>query len=829
VLDVSVVIKWQTVQNNGVTTGAAIVIGIDAYATQPLTSAVNDARLFAKTLVDLGLVSSGIRLLTAPPSGEDNLPTRKHILDALRPYYTGEESVDRLFVYYAGHGLLAFSDAARALPRTALVPVDVRDLATDGDVLIDVDSVLARLRFSGPAEQFFFIDACRDLGYDDYPDMTTSLGWKAVPSGAERKQAILYAVPPLGKAQSESGGLGVMTRHLVDAFHGRGIALDYSDDLRKYVVSAESVAAYVQKRVLETIGAMPLWQRNYALPRLDHREPKAGPIREIDQPAPAHLTLYIRPQDAEPATRVRLTQMETSVCSWPPNSYRQPFPVKPHRYWLEAESDAGWLDPPMRRIDVREQDQATIDIQPPPLSDPTVPPPLVEEPVPGDVMSTILDITYGRPAGLLPPPRSTVAVEALEPQSTVELEQIDPPYLRWAAAQRLDRAVAPGAYRVRFRLGRAVFSESEVDVPNRAVVTVRPMVGDSPLLREVISPSVWAWTRVVITPTMGPIQADVLPTALSFYGIKPFDRTRAYRMPFDESFPHFDPHAFGMRPVSLVLAVEGTRWPVPAGEVLSSARVVAEVAGHVTVIPILPLSDFFREGRVGLGVVEAPARSFTIRVRSPYTGAITAAAASLDRRATVIALTLRADGSFDLSQNLLQIPGRRYNENDKVAKIPHARMLRGLQLGQRLYESGELVERAGSSGLLADLLHARRTDPVLSCMAYFAGSDSGLIGKNLLARTARNLRRYWDIPDARVIYGLAFPAQRDQALSGVLDSNELPVLARSAAELARYAQERGSDDHAVVTLSRRVMPGQPWLVSWQAEQGGTTAQEPAAI
>ena len=420
------------------TGSSAIIIGIDAYATQPLTSAVNDAQLFAKTLVDLDLVDGpDIRLLTAPSGSQEDLPTRKGILDALRLYYTGEKSADRLFVYYAGHGLLAFADAARALPRTALVPVDVRDLGTDGDLLIDLDSVVQRLRFSGPAEQFFFIDACRDLAYDEYPDATTALGWKTAQLGAERKQAILYAVPPLGTAQSERGGLGVMTRHLVDALHGRGIALDYSDDLRKYIVSPESVAAYVRKRVLETVGAVPLWQRNYVLPRLDHREPQTGPIREIDKPSVAHLTLYVRPQEAEAGTRATLTQMDDLVCSWPPNSYGQPLAVRPRRYWLEADSDAGVTEPAEWRIDAREEHEATIEIRPP-TAERTIDSFAPEEPGPSEPH---VEMTRDITASLLPRPEfGTIFAGALEPQSTVELEQVDPPYHRWTSARRLTRA-----------------------------------------------------------------------------------------------------------------------------------------------------------------------------------------------------------------------------------------------------------------------------------------------------------------------------------------------------------------------------------------------------
>jgi len=191
---------------------------------------------------------------------------------------------------------------------------------------------------------------------------------------------------------------------------------------------------------------------------------------------------------------------------------------------------------------------------------------------------------------------------------------------------------------------------------------------------------------------------------------------------------------------------------------------------------------------------------------------------------TVITLTFRPDGSFDLSQNLLRIPGAHYDE--LVTNIGYGRTLRDLQLGQRLYDGGELVERAQGSQLLTDLLYAKWTDPVLGCMGYFAGLDTGLIGADLLEAAARNLYHYFgDSADACVIHGLAFPEQRDQALSGLLDANALPLLARSAAELARYALERKFADHPVVELSRRVIPGQPWLMSWQPGLSGVASPQ----
>jgi len=252
-------------------------------------------------------------------------------------------------------------------------------------------------------------------------------------------------------------------------------------------------------------------------------------------------------------------------------------------------------------------------------------------------------------------------------------------------------------------------------------------------------------------------------------------------------------------------------------EVLARTRVTIGLAGQEpTLLPLGPVLAGAAIRRVGLGVTEAPGPSFTIRVQSPEIGAFTVAAAALPGRVTVITLTLRPDGSSDLSQNLLPVPGA--DLDAAVPAIGYGRMLRDLQLGQRLYAGGELVERAPGSALLTDLLEARWTDPVVGCMSYFAVRDSGRSGPGTQESIARNLyRSFGDIADARVIHALAFPETRDQSLPGLLEADQLPLLTRSAAELTRLAREHGPARRPRAELNRQVVPGQPWFMSWQPD------------
>jgi hypothetical protein len=75
-----------------VTSAVAVIIGVDAYGGQPLTSAVRDALAFRDALLQLSLVDAGsVTLLAAPAQDGGLLATRDEITAALRqPYLHGD-------------------------------------------------------------------------------------------------------------------------------------------------------------------------------------------------------------------------------------------------------------------------------------------------------------------------------------------------------------------------------------------------------------------------------------------------------------------------------------------------------------------------------------------------------------------------------------------------------------------------------------------------------------------------------------------------------------------------------------------------------------------
>jgi len=435
--------------------GLAVIIGIDDYRAWPLSSAVNDALAFRDKLVDSGLIEArAVRLLTSPVQPGGMPATSRHIAKAMFEVYRDGDAIDRLFFFYAGHGVMAFIDAAMSQAHTALVPADVEDLACDGKYLIDFDELREKLSVAGPLEQFYFIDACRDLDHDRHPDVGR-LGWEGRPPGAARVQRTLYAVSPLGKALGKPSQHGVMTRHLLDALDGDGAALEYSEALDEYVVTFESLASRVTTGVRDAVRGEPLYLRKYMLPQVQATG-TAAPLRRLTDVAPAPFTVHIEPDEAAPHTSVtfRLRRMALPQLSYPPRRNHEAIALEPQRYALDVASTWGVVEPARRIVNARSERETTIVVhrEPPgPASRGAGEATLTvqrDDGLPGDVVK-----------GVEEPVIEAVDIDA---RTTIEIRGLDHPHRVYTGHGHLEQPLAPGPYAVWFRLGAETFSRREV-------------------------------------------------------------------------------------------------------------------------------------------------------------------------------------------------------------------------------------------------------------------------------------------------------------------------------------------------------------------------------
>ncbi len=172
----------------------AVIIGIEAYANSKwnLSASVNDALDFANwALGPGGVQSQNLRLLLSPVQPPAAAPPyqeadQRRITAVIQELQGGSgRGCSRLYFYYAGHGV-SYPGATRGGPaEPVIIPADVQDLRLDAGRLIGFSGIMPLLRNVEPAEQFYFIDACRDFALEDFRPTIGAVGpWSPPPSRA---------------------------------------------------------------------------------------------------------------------------------------------------------------------------------------------------------------------------------------------------------------------------------------------------------------------------------------------------------------------------------------------------------------------------------------------------------------------------------------------------------------------------------------------------------------------------------------------------------------------------------------------------------------------
>lgn len=185
----------------------ALVIGNSAYPTSPLRNPVNDGRVMAQTLRDLGF-----EVLFHENVGYKDL--RRAII----------EFGDRLLgggvglFFFAGHGLQVGG-------RNFMVPMDAR-IQSEREVeveAIDVASVLARMETARNRLNIVILDACRDNPFGrSFPSTARGLAAIDAPAGT----LIAYATAPGKLARDGEGANSLYTGELVKAMRVPGLKIE---------------------------------------------------------------------------------------------------------------------------------------------------------------------------------------------------------------------------------------------------------------------------------------------------------------------------------------------------------------------------------------------------------------------------------------------------------------------------------------------------------------------------------------------------------------------------------------------------------------------------
>jgi hypothetical protein len=246
----------------------AIVIGIDEYgdAGMRLSASVSDALKFRDWVLAPdggGVGEENLRLLLSrrpDDPGPDPGPgpavpeaTKDNIVTAINDLVVAAEGqeAERLYFYFAGHGI-----TARVANRdeSALVTPGFDALHTDHSLAFR--SIAEYFETTAFADQFLFIDACRNMPWDD---REFEIGRWPVPRrrdpGAQPvQQFILYATSP-GRTAAEVGwpgeATGAFTGTLLEGLAGTGNAKAWSWERNCYEVRWERLASFVHDRMQE--------------------------------------------------------------------------------------------------------------------------------------------------------------------------------------------------------------------------------------------------------------------------------------------------------------------------------------------------------------------------------------------------------------------------------------------------------------------------------------------------------------------------------------------------------------------------------------------------
>jgi len=186
----------------------ALVIGNANYTQQPLKNPVNDARLMASTLSQLGFAVSK----------HENIPDTDSFFKALREFRQRLEPGSVALFYYAGHGM-------QVNGQNFLLPtqVEIQEEAQVKYKALNLEDILSQLEQSKTRMNLVILDACRDNPYERKFRSGSSRGLAIVTP--PRGTLIAYATDANSVASDGDGSNGLYTEALVKSLRKPGLLL----------------------------------------------------------------------------------------------------------------------------------------------------------------------------------------------------------------------------------------------------------------------------------------------------------------------------------------------------------------------------------------------------------------------------------------------------------------------------------------------------------------------------------------------------------------------------------------------------------------------------
>ncbi|HEV7242175.1 MAG TPA: caspase family protein [Thermoanaerobaculia bacterium] len=782
----------------------ALVIGIDRYPKPAwnLTGAVKDALEFADWVVKAGGVAPENLTLLLSPVGDvpgAKRATRKAINDAFQKYQNGAaKDADRFWFYYAGHGLAAPGQDTAAGP--LVVPADTKDINYYVDQEpVGLELFRGRMQDVLPKQQFFFVDACRDvLPPTSNKSLVQQLSWdvRKIDDDQLSTQAVFLGTTA-GQKSKEVRGKGLFGRALLNALRGLGPRLRApaappppGETMRRRLVFTDLVT-FVREEVERSLAAMTdldeAGRKGIPYSRLNRITEEIS-VAEFDDGTLPKMKVYalVDPPAARESAKIEFLKWDEEE-GWvarkdpapagPKLAKEVPFQIGGGKYWVRVRAKGFRED--QREILTYDGKRYVFELLKTSVAD---------------------DLGLEAFAEAAPVPTTgKLVVTCQDPKARVAIADGSGKELA-RAYQKVELGdLAPGPYRISAELTRA--ERTEENIVLRAGETIEKALSfaapPSGRMEKILHDH-----DIAVDNNFAKLPADLGDVANVRLGSLLAYGAWAARWPKQESFEPL--RAIGVDPLKGLKASQSAV-QVLIGDVgesgdslLDGCRVTLEGVKEP-----LPLQALPKLPAVQASAVHASG-SLRVRVVMPGFAPASFALTLLPRFVTALVITREADDDIDVQQHLNPVDVTK--PVGKGFDLPMPDDVRLVELAWRALEGRDPLDDIEFGGLLA----GKRSNPMLAVIAGYRMFRTKR--ENEFRKTALKnmLRLFPKLPDVHVLAGMYEPEERDKHFQRAMDIGT-PALAEGLWTLVEWLGTKSvADKKPTPILQENVLPGMVW-------------------